>query len=298
MKPLFAAGILLVFPLVGNAQDGAADPQPQPDKQTEQTFHCRRLESFVDVNVENGVATVKVQKPDGETVVREVKLAPGQEARDVVRQVMDELGIAPPPYDGPMGCRKPCGPGGPPPPGCNGKRADVDVRIENGHAKIVVHTPNAPPVVREADLAPGQDPEELVKSLLQELNIPSEPQTAETQTKKTVRIVEFKEIVLDNSAAEETGADKAGAAPDAAPAMPDLTIFPTPNDGRFTVRLAAGSAAPVQVSVFDAAGKRIYETTVPAREAWEHTLTAPASGVYIIEAVSNGAVRRLKTLVN
>lgn len=69
-----------------------------------------------------------------------------------------------------------------------------------------------------------------------------------------------------------------------------ISIFPSPARGSITVKLEWPKAAAFNCAIFDAAGHRVMQWSVPATQKYEQTVSLPflASGNYLLRAATSG----------
>ncbi|MDX1531256.1 MAG: glucoamylase family protein, partial [Rhodothermales bacterium] len=104
---------------------------------------------------------------------------------------------------------------------------------------------------------------------------------------------------LDRAGFEETATD---AAPDAAPLVLALDVFPNPFARRAVVRFTTPTAGPVRLRVYDLLGRHIATLADGVHPVGAHPVAWPAadlaSGVYVLQLEAGGEVRtRRVTLV-
>jgi chitodextrinase len=81
--------------------------------------------------------------------------------------------------------------------------------------------------------------------------------------------------------------------------VPQLSIYPNPNRGQFSLNYRAPVAGPLRIEVFDVAGKRIFSQTfeaVQGNNEWPINLPV-SSGLYLLEASWSTGQERFKLVI-
>ncbi len=109
---------------------------------------------------------------------------------------------------------------------------------------------------------------------------------------KSIRIIKLQAEIKDLDDADLQTLHKAGA--DASNlrtlAVEDLSFFPNPNDGRFTLRFTALEDGPAAVRIFDATGRTVYEEkpgTFAGTYENQIDISAESKGVYFLTITQN-----------
>lgn len=109
---------------------------------------------------------------------------------------------------------------------------------------------------------------------------------------KSIRIIKLQAEIKDLDDADLQTLHEAGA--DASNlrtlAVEDLSFFPNPNDGRFTLRFTALEEGPAAVRIFDATGRSVYEEklgTFAGTYENQIDISAESKGVYFLTITQN-----------
>jgi len=81
----------------------------------------------------------------------------------------------------------------------------------------------------------------------------------------------------------------------------DLTYYPNPNNGRFTLKMSLQSTDPLQVSIVDLSGKTIYDEeikTFDGRYSKEFNLTDQPAGIYLLQVLQGKSRLVRKIMIN
>lgn len=80
----------------------------------------------------------------------------------------------------------------------------------------------------------------------------------------------------------------------------DVSVFPTPNEGKFTIDVELKNDEEAEIRVIDASGKEVYKKKIKGAE--KHSLKVdlkkPSSGMYVIIVEQGNEVMKLKTIVD
>ncbi|MCW3120532.1 MAG: surface protein [Flavipsychrobacter sp.] len=76
-----------------------------------------------------------------------------------------------------------------------------------------------------------------------------------------------------------------------------LEVYPSPNNGLFTINLLSGSAAPAQVTITNILGQKVKELAIPANQPTQVKMEQPA-GIYFISALQGDTKLLSKVVIN
>jgi PKD repeat protein len=75
----------------------------------------------------------------------------------------------------------------------------------------------------------------------------------------------------------------------------DLSIFPNPNQGQFTVELELKESSDLQIELNNVLGQRVYRQSLQQQSYWrkEFDMTSYSKGIYMLSiATENGVLQR------
>jgi len=86
--------------------------------------------------------------------------------------------------------------------------------------------------------------------------------------------------------------------PDTSMSFENVTIYPNPNNGSFTLKLQSATANEIKVNIFDIRGRKIYNNTFDNNTNFKQTieLGSVQSGMYLM-TVSDGSKQTTKRLI-
>lgn len=79
----------------------------------------------------------------------------------------------------------------------------------------------------------------------------------------------------------------------------ELTVYPTPNDGNFTIELALETDEAATISVIDSSGKEVYQRTVKGinTHKLDIQLKKPSAGMYVVTVEQGNKTVKIKTII-
>lgn len=117
----------------------------------------------------------------------------------------------------------------------------------------------------------------------------------------TTKIVMRKKVTIsrleENEASLDNGANKKMSQLEPL----DISYYPNPSSGRFTLKMELKSASPMQVSITDLSGKIIYEEevkTFDGKYRKEFDLSEQPSGIYLLQVVQGNSRMVRKIMIN
>ena len=121
---------------------------------------------------------------------------------------------------------------------------------------------------------------------------------ADTQTE--IYIFRITLAPLSAQEAQDLNLDGANLQPDQTLELDDMSIFPNPGDGHFTISFALETKGDLTVRIVNLEGKTVFTDKMGGFEgayAKNIDLSAQPSGTYVVEAVQNGKGKTWKILI-
>ena len=178
--------------------------------------------------------------------------------------------------------------------------ADVVHKIGEGDGKHFIMIQKGE--LSEEQMARMKEAMEKGEGLQQEITV-DVSQDADGKTVRTIRIMSLRAEIKDLEAADikqlsETGADASRLKNTLEVA--DLSFYPNPNDGRFTLRFSAPESGATAVRIFDTTGRTVYEEKLgDFSGAYEKQIdiSAEAKGVYFLTISQNDKLLNKKIVL-
>ncbi len=127
--------------------------------------------------------------------------------------------------------------------------------------------------------------------LFEDMDIDVEEYFTEENGKRVKKVVITKTVVVEDIDEEETAKKELK--------VDDLSFFPNPSDGRFTLQFKTDKSAPVNIVITDVQGKEIYRDTVEGKG--KHKLAIDISnhesGIYILNLLQGKRSKSKKIVV-